>query len=92
MGNADLPQKNEVKYLGMHLDSSLALVKPKSSEPNKSAIADSLQLQHRNPPALPNQDSRIHSECTLVHKIPQDQSSSTNEHGALSNTSEIIHN
>jgi hypothetical protein len=27
MGNADLPQKNEVKYLGMHLDRKLTWAK-----------------------------------------------------------------
>jgi hypothetical protein len=32
-----------------------------------SATGDSLQLQHRNPPALSVQDSPIHYECTLVH-------------------------
>jgi hypothetical protein len=29
---------------------------------------DSLQFQHRNPPALSVQDFPIHSERTLVHK------------------------
>jgi hypothetical protein len=35
MGNGDLPQKNEVKYLGMHLDKRLLLhmqQKPSSFE------------------------------------------------------------
>jgi hypothetical protein len=37
-----------------------------------SAMGDSLSFQHRNPPALPIQDSPIHSERTMVHKQPQD--------------------
>jgi hypothetical protein len=36
------------------------------------AMGDSLQFQHRNPPALSIQDSPIHSERTLAHKQPQD--------------------
>jgi hypothetical protein len=36
-----------------------------------SAMGDSLQFQHRNPPALSIQDSPIHSERTLVHKQSQ---------------------
>jgi hypothetical protein len=38
MGNVDLPQKNEVKYLGMHLDGSLTLemyIKPKENRSTK---------------------------------------------------------
>jgi hypothetical protein len=34
-------------------------------------IVDSLQFQHRNPPALPIRESPIHFERTLVHKQPQ---------------------
>jgi hypothetical protein len=34
-------------------------------------VGDSLQFQHRNPPALSIQDSPIHSERTLVHKYSQ---------------------
>jgi hypothetical protein len=37
-----------------------------------SAMEDSLQFEHRNPPALSIQDSPIHSERSLVHKEPQD--------------------
>jgi hypothetical protein len=37
-----------------------------------SAMEDSLQFLHRNPPALSIQDSPKHSERTLVHKQPQD--------------------
>jgi hypothetical protein len=36
-----------------------------------SAMGDSLQFQHRNPPALSIKDSPIHSERTLVHKQSQ---------------------
>jgi hypothetical protein len=42
-----------------------------------SAMRDSLQFQHRNPPALSIQDSPIHSERTSVHKHPQDPWRST---------------
>jgi hypothetical protein len=37
-----------------------------------SAMGDSLYFQHRNPSALPVQDCLFHSECTLIHKQPQD--------------------
>jgi hypothetical protein len=37
-----------------------------------SAMGDSLQFQHQNPPALSIQESPIHSEHTLVHKQPED--------------------
>jgi hypothetical protein len=47
-----------------------------------SAMGDSLQFQHRHFPALPIQDSPIHSERTLVHKRSQDPWRSTNEHSA----------
>jgi hypothetical protein len=43
---------------------------------------DSLQFQHQNPLALSIQDSPIHSECTLVHKQPQNPWRSANEHSA----------
>jgi hypothetical protein len=109
MSNVDLPQKNEMKYLGMHLDrrltrakhikskrkqtqlksetNALATRKIKtidiketpptegSTQPHmdlrNSAMGDSLQFQHRNPPALSIQDALIHSERTLLHKQPQ---------------------
>jgi hypothetical protein len=32
-----------------------------------SAMGDSLQFKQQNPPALPIQDSPIHSELTLAH-------------------------
>jgi hypothetical protein len=35
-----------------------------------AAIGDGFQFQHRNSPALPIQDSPIHSERTLVYKQP----------------------
>jgi hypothetical protein len=111
MGNVDLPQKNEVKCLGMHLDRRLTWAKHIKSKRNQlnlkrktnalatrkkistvnrkqtppiqsstqthtdiwnSAMGDSLQFQHRNPPALSIQVSPIHSKRTLVHKQPQD--------------------
>jgi hypothetical protein len=109
IGNAQLTQKYEVKYLGMHLDRRLTWAKhvktrtarPKSEtnalatrkkintinrkqtpptqsttqihmQQRNSAMGDSLQFQHRNPPALSIQDSPIHSERTLVHKQPRE--------------------
>jgi hypothetical protein len=89
MGNVDLPQKNEVKYLGKHLDRRLTWAKhikskkktnvlatqkkintnnSKQTPPiqsstqthmdlRNSAMRDSLQFQHGNPPALSIQDS-----------------------------------
>jgi hypothetical protein len=37
-----------------------------------SAMGDSLQLQHRNPPVRSIQNSPFYSERTSVHKQPQD--------------------
>jgi hypothetical protein len=47
-----------------------------------SAMGDSLQFQHRNPPALSIQESPIHTERTLVHKQAPDPWSYTNVHSA----------
>jgi hypothetical protein len=104
MGSVDLPQKNEVQYMGMHLDTRKAHQNQKKTAQPKSegnalatrkkvntinrkqtppiqsstqthmalwnsAMGDSRQFQHRNPPALSIQDSPIHSERTLIHKL-----------------------
>jgi hypothetical protein len=128
MGNVDLPQKNGVKYMGMHLDKSLALVKQKSSKPNKRAQLKSKTnamstrkkiITMNRKQKLPVRGIRTYGiellqtasnynieilqrfqtkTLEFILNAPwytikdQDQSSSTNEHGALSNTSEIIYN
>jgi hypothetical protein len=93
MGKAHQNQKKPVQ----HKSETIALATRKIKTPPiqcsiqtdlhlwHSAMGGSLQFQHRNPPALPIQDSPIHSERTLVHKQPKNPWRPTNEHSAQRN-------